>query len=111
MGFKLEPKADTVGITGMGEIEVPPALLVQRFGLPGPGDGMKTSGEYVFVDEQGQPFVVHDWKATSLWDEGLATPEDYWASWEPDELTISSRDSDTQDFEKWLLGSLGLGAA
>jgi hypothetical protein len=50
----------------MGEVQVAPALIVRRFGLPGPGDDYKVSGEYVFIDQNGEPFVVHDWKSTSL---------------------------------------------
>ena len=104
--FKLDPSADTIGVTGMGEIEVPPALLVKRFGSPGSGDGFKTSGEYVFVDLDGRPFIVHDWKATSLWDSEFPTPEEYWASRVPEELTISTRDLATHDFQEWLLAQL-----
>jgi hypothetical protein len=109
--FRLSPAADTTGVTGMSEIEVPPALVVQRFEAPKSGDGFKASGEFVFVDGGGQVFVVHDWKATNPWDENFPAPDDYWASWEPDELTISTRDIDPADFERWLLAELGDGAA
>ncbi len=109
--FTLKPNADTIGITGMGEIEVSPAAVVKRFGPPATGDGLKISGEYVFVDGDGQPFVVHDWKATSLWAEGYPSPGEYWTMVEPDELTISTRDIDTREFEGWFLAQLQEGAA
>ena len=51
----------------MGEIEMVPRSIVRRFGPPARSNGYKVSGEYVFTDQDGQPFVVHDWKSTSLW--------------------------------------------
>jgi hypothetical protein len=109
--FKFDPSADTVGVTGMGELEVPPALVVRRFGPPAAGDGFKISGEYVFVNDSGEPFVVHDWKATNLWDDDFPAPEQYWAMTHPDELTISTRDIDTREFQEWFLARLEEGAA
>ncbi len=109
--FKLSPTTDTIGTTEMGEIEVAPALIVKRFGPPGAGDDYKVSGEYVFADQNGEPFVVHDWKSTSLWDEDFPTPEELWASEEPEELSISSRDLETGEFERWFLEQLGEGPA
>jgi hypothetical protein len=38
--------------------------------------------------------------------QGLATPEQYWASTQPDELTISAIDDDVTDFREWLLARL-----
>jgi hypothetical protein len=105
--FKLSPSTDTTGITEMGEVEVPPALVVRRFGAPSEGDGYKVSGEFVFVDRNGEPFVVHDWKATSFWDERFPSAEDFWASEEPEELSVSTRDLDTAEFEQWFLEQLG----
>jgi hypothetical protein len=104
--FNLNPTCDTTGITTMGEIEVVPALIVKRFGPPAKGDGYKVSGEYVFVDVNGEPFVVHDWKSTSLWDKSFPGPEEFWAYLEPAELVISSRDVDIGEFEKWFLQQL-----
>jgi hypothetical protein len=106
--FTLSPSTDTTGVTTMGEVEVPPAMIVQRFGPPSPSDEYKVSGQYVFVNQAGEPFVVHDWKATSLWDERFPTPETFWASREPEELCIATRDLDTGEFERWFLKQLGL---
>ena len=104
--FKLSSSTDTTGITGMGEVEIPPALVVRRFGAPSEGDGYKVSGEFVFVDHNGEPFVVHDWKSTSLWDESFRSPEHFWSSEEPEELIISTRDVGTAEFENWFLQQL-----
>ena len=90
--FRLSPSADTTGITSMGEIEVSPALIVQRFGPPACGDDYKVSGEYVFTGENGKLFIVHDWKSTSLWESELLPPRVFCAREEAQELTISSRD-------------------
>jgi hypothetical protein len=105
--FKLWPSTDTTGITEMGEVEVPPALIVRRLGPPSDGDGYKVSGQYVFADGNGEPFVVHDWKSTNLWDEDFPTPEELWASEEPQELSVSTRDLNTAEFEQWFLDQLG----
>ena len=104
--FQLSPSSDTTGITEMGEVEVSPALIAKLFGFPAKGDGYKVSGEYVFVDSNGNPFVVHDWKCTSLWDNNFPTPEKFWTSVEPAELSISSPDLDTQEFQRWFLDQL-----
>jgi hypothetical protein len=104
--FKLSQNRDTIGITQMGEFEVAPALIVRRFGLPAKGDGYKVSGEYVFEDLHGNLFVVHDWKSTSLWDSNFPEPEDFWATVEPVELSISTHDLETEEFKQWLLQQL-----
>ena len=104
--FTLSPSTKTTGITTMGEIEVAPARIVRRFGPPAPGDGYKVSGEFVFVGENDELFVVHDWKSTSLWEEDLLPPKVFWAGEEPQELNIGSRDVDTTAFEQWFLQQL-----
>ena len=109
--FRLAPTTDTTGIFTMGELEVPPALVVERFGPPAESDGYKVSGEFVFIDDRGEPFVVHDWKSTSLWEESLPTPEEFWARNEPEELSIGTRGVETTEFERWFLEQLGRGLA
>ena len=105
--FRIDTEANTIGVTGMSEVEVPPALVVRRFGQPSPGDGFKVSGQYVFVDDKGQTFLVHDWKATNLWDPSFPGPEEYWSGRVPDELTISTKDVDPALFLQWFLDQLG----
>jgi hypothetical protein len=102
------PATGTTGITTTGEVEIAPVLMVRRFGLPSHSDGYKVSGEYVLVDEEGRPFVVHDWKSTSLWDNSFPTPEEFWANEQPQELCIGTRDLDTAEFERWLFLQLGV---
>ena len=105
--FTPTSDADTTGIGGMDEIEVPPARVVEVFGTPpSRGDEYKTSGEYIFRDEAGRVFTLSDWKATSLWDPSFPTPEQYWARTEPDELTISAVGDDVTAFKQWLLARL-----
>ncbi len=104
--FTLSPFIDTTGVTTMGEIEVAPATIVARFGSPRNSDENKVSGEFVFADQRGEPFVVHDWKSTSLWEDGLPSPEEFWASDEPQELCIATRDLDTSVFEEWFAKQL-----
>jgi hypothetical protein len=109
--FKLSSSADTIGTTIMGEVEVPPFLVVQRFGQPSTRDGDKVSGEFVFVDHADEPFIVHDWKSTSQWDERFPTPEEFWTSEEMEELCISTRDSDVAVFRQWFLEQIRKGRA
>jgi hypothetical protein len=104
--FLLSSSADTAGITTMGELEVSPSQIVRRFGPPQPDDGYKVSGQYVFTDENGEVFVVHGWKATSLWDPTFPMPAEYWASEEPDEISTSSRDGDINNFQNWFVQQL-----
>jgi hypothetical protein len=104
--FKLSPNYDTIGVTQVDEIEVAPVFVVRRFGSPTKGDGYKVSGEYIFVDLNGKPFIVHDWKSTSLWDKHFPDPEEFWASFDPVELSISSHDLDTEEFKSWFFQQL-----
>jgi len=108
--FRLSPAASTIGVTEMGCVELPPALLVKRFGPPQPGDGIKVSGEYVFIDAEERVFVLHDWKSTSVWEPDFPTPEQFWSSHVPAELSVSSRDIPTHVFEQWLRTELRLPA-
>jgi hypothetical protein len=106
--FRLSPSTDSAGIYTTGEVEVAPALVVRRFGPPYPSDGYKVSGEYIFVNHEGEPFVVHDWKSTSLWEAGFPNPETFWASETPEELCIGSRGLDTTEFTRWFLEQLDI---
>jgi hypothetical protein len=100
--FALSPSIDTAGITEMGEIEIAPSALVACFGVPSPGDDFKISGEFVFVGADNEVFVLHDWKATNLWDQSFPAPNEFWSADQPVELSISSRDQDTSEFETWI---------
>lgn len=102
--FKLSPSADTAGIVFRCELVAVPARIVKCFGPPGRGDGYKKSGEYVFTDDQGRPFVVHDWRATNLFDSELPSPAEFWAGEEPIEFCVVAREADTDEFERWFLG-------
>jgi hypothetical protein len=104
--FHLSPGSDTSGVTEADEIEVAPALVVRRFGSPARGDGSKVSGEYVFLNLNGDLFVLHDWKSTSLWDQSFPHPDEFWAGDEPAELRISTRDQDAEEFKTWFLQQL-----
>jgi hypothetical protein len=93
---------DLNGITIMGEVEVVPADVVRCFGKPSPGDGYKISGEFVFTNDRGEVFVLHDWLSTKLYyGEGLS-PVEFWALTLPQELNISSLDLNTTQFANWL---------
>lgn len=107
--FRLDASAITTGITEVGELEVVPAALVERFGPPAPGDDYKISGEYVFVGPTNELFVLHDWKTTSLWEDDLLPPQELWASLQLWEFSISARDLDPREFLAWLIAQLPTG--
>ncbi len=86
----------------MGRVELAPAAVVRRFGQPSPGDGNKISGEYAFLSERGEAFVLHDWLSTNLIYEAAPPPERFWASTEPIELSISSLDLEVTEFAEWI---------
>ena len=96
---------DSGGAYLVGEIEVAPRFLVERFGKPGPDDGIRVSGYYTFRAKDGVIFTIHDYKSTTLWadDEGLPTPEEFWRLTEPVELSIGARGDDPSKFRKWVL--------
>jgi secreted protein with Ig-like and vWFA domain len=111
--FKLDPDADINHTGRLARVMLPPRRMVDVFGPPGDADGYKVSGEYVFTDPDGNVFTVYDWKATSLFDDGLEqgeessypTPEEFWGNWNPDELNIGGREGagDVQAFKRWLI--------
>ena len=109
--FRLDSAANTIGITEVGEVEVVPAALVERFGHPASGDDYKVSGEYVFTGTRDEVFVLHDWKATSQWEDDLPSPAELWASPQLWEFSISSRDLDPAEFRAWLITQLPVGMA
>ncbi len=90
----------------VGEIKVSPRFLVERFGAPGGGDGIRVSGEYTFRSMQDVVFTIHDYKSTTVWatDEELTTPEEFWRLAKPVELSVGARGNDATEFKKWVLG-------
>ena len=104
---------------------VPPAQLVAKFGMPTrrPSIGDKTTGEYIFLGyggrfilddgwaelRHGEPtdvFAVSDWRATSLYAEGLPAPLEFWSGPVPQEFHLGGYSGPRQrhDFVRWLLG-------
>lgn len=77
--FKLDNNASVGGTSFHGVvIKVDPKKLIKALGSPIKGD-YKISGQWVFKYE-GAVFCIYDWKETSLYDDSLPTPEDFWCS-------------------------------
>lgn len=95
------------GATIMATLQMAPALLVQRFGDPMPGDGYKVSGEFLFASTSGEAFAVHDWLSTTLYTGTGPTPDQFWASTEELEICVSSVDIDCTNFVEWLANQIG----
>jgi hypothetical protein len=51
------------------------ADLVSLLGEPGEGDRYKVAFEWVLIGPSGVVATIYDWKMTSLYDDGLVTPE------------------------------------
>lgn len=110
--FRLTPDAPASGTHLLDTVLVPPARLVAVFGPPAEGDGYKVSGEYAFTGPTGEVFTLYDWKATSLFDDGveegeendLPTPDEFWANPHPEEFHIGGKAKRrVAAFKQWLL--------
>lgn len=110
--FRFDPEADIDDTYRRGSITIPPKRLVDVFGPPQEADGYKVSGRYTFTDRAGNVFTVYDWKATTLFDDGVGegeesgspSPEEFWGNWYPETLNIGGREGgDLEAFRRWLL--------
>jgi len=99
---------DLSDFTIMGEVSAVPGVVVRRFGQPSPGDGYKISGKFFFVNDRGEAFVLHDWKFTSLYNSESPSPDEFWATAEPLELSVSSGDLPIDEFASWLQNELAI---
>jgi hypothetical protein len=104
--FKVGRAADSDGTHLVGEVKLPPAFLVRRFGRHDGGDGCHSSGGWTFVGESGEAFTVYEQDRTTLWHgrgSGAPTVRGFWRRWEPVQLHIGGRGgADWRGFRKWL---------
>lgn len=106
MAFQLSTNADTSGVSGLTNLELIPVDLVEIFGKPAEADGNKVSGEFIFANDKGDVFTIHDWKETTLyWGESSAclTPEEFWQDDELHTFQIGGNNKNKlSTFMKWL---------
>jgi hypothetical protein len=76
------------------EIFLIPLAVIQTFGKGSPGDEYKVSKEWVFR-KGNLIFTLYDWKLTDLYDGGMWTPDELWASGEPFDLHVGSKEPAT----------------
>jgi hypothetical protein len=99
--------ANAEGTHLVGEVKLPPAFLVKRFGRHDGGDGRVSSGGWTFVGETGEVFTVYEMHGTTLWHgrgSGAPTIREFWQQWQPVRLHIGGRsDTDWKRFRKWLI--------
>jgi hypothetical protein len=104
--FKVDPTADAGGTHLLGELKLPPAFMVKRFGKHDGGDGLRSSGGWTFAGESGEVFTVYEWRCTTLSNgrgSGSPTVREFWRLSVPIALHIGGRDgTDWQGFRKWL---------
>lgn len=106
MKYKVTNNFDNVGGTSLKEhINVTYGTLVELFGEPVESDGYKVSCEWVFESDDGKVFTLYDWKATSLYDEGLPTVEEFRADKQAQTFHIGGH-SDATEFKNWLWNKL-----
>ena len=104
--FQVVRGADADGTHLLGEVKLPPAFMVKRFGDHDGGDGRACSGGWTFLGDSGEVFTVYERYGTTLWHgrgSGAPTIRDFWRSCEPVRLHIGGRSgADWQGFRKWL---------
>ncbi|HZK81677.1 MAG TPA: hypothetical protein VFC46_11430 [Humisphaera sp.] len=110
--FRINSEANTAGTHNVGSIKLVPRSLVNRFGPPLEMDGFKVSGSFRFIDSADRVYTLYDWKATSLYIDGLVdgdesslpTPKEFWGNEKPDEFQIGGTDDcDVKAFKEWLM--------
>jgi hypothetical protein len=107
--FQLDPNnANLDGTHLVGEVKLPPAFMVKRFGKHDGGDGIRSSGGWTFAGEQGAVFTLYEWRCTTLSNgrgSGSPTVKAFWKLWEPVSLHIGGHTgADWQRFRRWLRG-------
>lgn len=102
--FDKAMEKDGAGFTSrVGHIEASPAELIRLFGKPLKSDGYKTSGEFLFKIHD-RYITLYDWKSTSLYDNSLPSPKDFWANEERVILNVgSSRGTNDLGYTVYLL--------
>lgn len=95
--FDNAKEKDGIAYTArVGYIEASPAELVRLFGKPLKSDGYKTSGEYLFKIYD-RYITLYDWKATSLYDDSLSSPADFWKNEERVTFNVGAQHGDGSD--------------
>lgn len=86
----------------VGHIEASPAELVRLFGSPCLADEYKVSGEYLFKIHD-RYITLYDWKSTSLYDDSLPNPEEFWRQEKQVILNVGSHGTDDAGYTVYLL--------
>jgi len=66
----------------VGHIKAAPADLARVLGKGCTSDKYKSSRDY-FFSFNGEPVTLYDWKSTSLYEDRLPKPKDFWAQTTP----------------------------
>src|SRR5262249_44108908 len=91
--FRLDQAAATFGTSWRGDVELPPACVVGRFGRSGiDRDG---TGHWSFVNVRDEVFTLYRLRGVS---------EDFWTLSEPRVLSIGGQgETDVLGFRRWLV--------
>ena len=93
-GFELVSADAAEGTYFYGKVSLVPAAVARFFGNGQTVDNFKVSREWVF--RKGELiFTLYDFEATSLYSQGMRTPEEFWSSKEPFPFHVGSRDPAT----------------
>jgi hypothetical protein len=83
-------------------VQIAPASVLRCFGKGFDGDGYKISRQWVFR-RRDLVFTLYDWKSTDLYERGLWTPSELWASVWPFDLHVGSKHPATErDVEEFV---------
>ena len=105
--FRCSLNASVLNTCFLTKIELPPIFLSEVFGHGIIGDEDKISRTYIFVNDSGEKFILHDWKSTSRYFMDAApapTPEQFWNDGQFVELHIGGAiGSNPSQFITWLI--------
>ena len=83
-----------------GTITLPGFLLTEKFGDPLPAVDNKITGEYIFVDEQGNAATIYDWRNRS---------KGVWTAVQPFTFNVGANSEEVAtSFIHWLRKQLGV---
>ena len=84
-------------------IDVVPSEMVDRFGEPTPVDVHYSSGGYLFEDDKGQIFSIHENKNTTVVDPSKLLPEHLWEYDQPVEFCVcKENDAELIDVDSFI---------
>src|SRR3954471_3503910 len=104
--FRVNPLANADRTHRIGVCEFPPAFLMGTFGPHDKGDGLRSSGGWIFENDAGDVFTLYEYMQTQLSlgrRSGAPAVSDFWSQTTPATFHIGGREtSNVETFRTWL---------